>query len=192
MRFNDLLHLVAFPWKAHGTPPAPGFVTATKMPESRALSKFSDPFSRYIPLSVSGGGAVVIIVLVVVVLMLTVFNQPSDEELLVKALSGDQEASKKLGERYFTPVPTPTEVPPLSLLVTEFGLGDYTAPNLEAKVGAEVLASFFLLIGEGRVQEALTFAENPNDPGLLAIIEGFPDTPIDHILIPKRTICASE
>ena len=51
MRFNDLLHLVAFPWKAHGTPPAPGFVTATKMPESRALSKFSDHFSRYIPLS---------------------------------------------------------------------------------------------------------------------------------------------
>ena len=42
MRFNDLLHLVAFPWKAHGTPPASGFVTATKMPESRALSKFSD------------------------------------------------------------------------------------------------------------------------------------------------------
>ena len=51
MRFNDLLHLVAFPWKAHGKPPAPGFVTATKMPESRALSKFSDHFSRYIPLS---------------------------------------------------------------------------------------------------------------------------------------------
>ena len=51
MRFNDLLHLVAFPGKAHGTPPAPGSVTATKMPESRALSKFSDHFSRYIPLS---------------------------------------------------------------------------------------------------------------------------------------------
>ena len=51
MCFNDLLHLVAFPWKAHGTPPAPGFVTATKMPESRALSKFSDHFSHYIPLS---------------------------------------------------------------------------------------------------------------------------------------------
>ena len=51
MRFNDLLHPVAFPWKAHGTPSAPGFVTATKMPESRALSKFSDHFSRYIPLS---------------------------------------------------------------------------------------------------------------------------------------------
>ena len=53
MRFNDLLHLVAFPCKAHGKPPAPGFVTATKMPESCALSKFSDHFSRYIPLSVS-------------------------------------------------------------------------------------------------------------------------------------------
>ena len=51
MRFNDLLHLVAFPCKAHGKPPAPGFVTATKMPESCALSKFSDHFSRYIPLS---------------------------------------------------------------------------------------------------------------------------------------------
>ena len=51
MRFNDLLHLIAFPGKAHGTPPAPGFVTATKMPEPRALSKFSDHFSRYIPLS---------------------------------------------------------------------------------------------------------------------------------------------
>ena len=54
MRFNDLLHLIAFPWKAHGTPPAPGFVTAAKMPESRALSKFSDHISPYIPLS--GGG----------------------------------------------------------------------------------------------------------------------------------------
>ena len=56
MRFNDLLHLVAFPWKAHGTPPTPGFVTATKMPESRALSKFSDHFSRYIPLSAPAEG----------------------------------------------------------------------------------------------------------------------------------------
>ena len=56
MRFNDLLHLIAFPWKAHGTPPASVFVTATKMPESRALSKFSDHFSRYIPLSARGRG----------------------------------------------------------------------------------------------------------------------------------------
>ena len=44
MRFNDLLHLVAFPWKAHGRPPAPSFVTAAKMPDSRALSKSSDQF----------------------------------------------------------------------------------------------------------------------------------------------------
>ena len=51
MRLNDLLHLIAFSGKAHGTPPAPGFVTAAKMPEPRALSKFSDHFSRYIPLS---------------------------------------------------------------------------------------------------------------------------------------------
>ena len=42
MRFNDLLHLVAFPGKAHGKPPASGFVIATKMPDSRALSKPSD------------------------------------------------------------------------------------------------------------------------------------------------------
>ena len=55
MRFNDLLHLVAFPWKAHGTPPASGFVTAAKMPESRAFSKLSDHFSRYIPLSALQG-----------------------------------------------------------------------------------------------------------------------------------------
>ena len=51
MRFNDLLHLVAFPWKAHGTPPTSGLVAITKMPESRAFSKFSDHFSPYIPLS---------------------------------------------------------------------------------------------------------------------------------------------
>ena len=51
MRFNDLLHLVAFPGRAHGTPPTPGFVTATKMPESRAFSKCSAHFSPYIPLS---------------------------------------------------------------------------------------------------------------------------------------------
>ena len=44
MRFNDLLHLVAFPWKAHGRPPASGFVIATKMLDSRALSKLSDQF----------------------------------------------------------------------------------------------------------------------------------------------------
>ena len=42
MRFNHLLHLVAFPWKAHGRPPASGFVIVTKMPDSRALSKPSD------------------------------------------------------------------------------------------------------------------------------------------------------
>ena len=53
MRFNDLLHLVAFFGKAHGRLPAPGFVTAAKMPDSRALSKFSDHFSPYIPLSES-------------------------------------------------------------------------------------------------------------------------------------------
>ena len=44
MRFNDLLHLAAFPGKAHGRPPASGFVATNKMPESRALSKFSDQF----------------------------------------------------------------------------------------------------------------------------------------------------
>ena len=44
MRFNDLLHLIAFPGKAHGRPPASGFVIATKMPDSRALSKLSDQF----------------------------------------------------------------------------------------------------------------------------------------------------
>ena len=43
MRFNDLLHLIAFPWKAHGRPPASGFVIAAKMPDSRALSKFFSP-----------------------------------------------------------------------------------------------------------------------------------------------------
>ena len=44
MRFNDLLHLIAFPWKAHGRPPASGFVITAKMPDSRALSKSSDQF----------------------------------------------------------------------------------------------------------------------------------------------------
>ena len=33
-----------FPGKAHGRPPTSGFVTATKMPDSRALSKLSDQF----------------------------------------------------------------------------------------------------------------------------------------------------
>ena len=52
MRFNDLLHLVAFPWKAHGRPPASGFVIATKMPDSRPLSKPSDQFqSIHTPVS---------------------------------------------------------------------------------------------------------------------------------------------
>ena len=60
MRFNDLLHLVAFPWKAHGTPPTSGLVAITKMPESRAFSKFSDHFSPYIPLSGGTGGVLVI------------------------------------------------------------------------------------------------------------------------------------
>ena len=44
MRFNDLLHLAAFPGKAHGRPPASGFVIAAKMPDSCALSKSSDQF----------------------------------------------------------------------------------------------------------------------------------------------------
>ena len=52
MRFNHLLHLIAFPGKAHGTPPASGFVIAAKMPDSRALSKFSDQFhSIHTPVS---------------------------------------------------------------------------------------------------------------------------------------------
>ena len=51
MRSNHLLNLISFFGKAHGTPPASGFVTAAKMPVSRALSKFSDKLSRYIPLS---------------------------------------------------------------------------------------------------------------------------------------------
>ena len=44
MRFNDLLHLVAFPWKAHGTPPTSGFVTAAKMPESPCVFQVFRPF----------------------------------------------------------------------------------------------------------------------------------------------------
>ena len=57
MRFNDLLHLVAFPWKAHGTPPTSGLVAITKMPESHAFSKFSDHFKPlHTPVSPSVGG----------------------------------------------------------------------------------------------------------------------------------------
>ena len=56
MRFNDLLHLIAFPGKAHGRPPASGFVIATKMPDSCALSKFSDQFHPlHTPVSASAG-----------------------------------------------------------------------------------------------------------------------------------------
>ena len=57
MRFNHLLHLIAFPGKAQGTPPAFGFVK-TKMPDSPAPSqaKPTPNFSRYIPLSALGGG----------------------------------------------------------------------------------------------------------------------------------------
>ena len=56
MRFNDLLHLIAFLRKAHGRPPASGFVIATKMPDSRALSKLSDQFqSIHTPVSQTPG-----------------------------------------------------------------------------------------------------------------------------------------
>ena len=65
MRFNDLLHLIAFPGKAHGRPPASGFDT-TKMPESRAFSNSSEPVSaltypcqpppRLLPFPKRGGG----------------------------------------------------------------------------------------------------------------------------------------
>ena len=52
MRFNRLLHLIAFPGKAHGGPPASGLDT-TKMPDSPALSQATAKasFSRYLPLS---------------------------------------------------------------------------------------------------------------------------------------------
>ena len=57
MRFNNLLQLVAFPGKAHGRPPASGFVVATKMPDSRALSKSSDQFQPLpTPVRVTKGG----------------------------------------------------------------------------------------------------------------------------------------
>ena len=51
MRFNHLMNLIAFPGKAHGKPPASGFVATNKMPESRALSKFLAVLNSYIPLS---------------------------------------------------------------------------------------------------------------------------------------------
>ena len=56
MRFNRLLHLIAFPGKAHGRPPAFGFVK-TKMPDSPAPSQVTSTtdFSRYIPLSAGEG-----------------------------------------------------------------------------------------------------------------------------------------
>ena len=44
MLLNELLHLVAFPRKAHGKPPASGCVTAAKMPDSRAFSNSSGQF----------------------------------------------------------------------------------------------------------------------------------------------------
>ncbi len=61
MRSNHLLNLIGSFRKAHGTPPASGFVTATKMPVSRALSKFSQiNFTLYIPLSGRGEDSAVI------------------------------------------------------------------------------------------------------------------------------------
>ena len=52
MRFNRLLHLIAFSGKAHGGPPASGLDT-TKMPDSPALSQATAKasFSPYLPLS---------------------------------------------------------------------------------------------------------------------------------------------
>ena len=52
MRLNELLHLVAFPRKAHGKPPTSGYVTAAKMPDSRAFSNSSGQFhSIHTPVS---------------------------------------------------------------------------------------------------------------------------------------------
>ena len=62
MRVNHLLNLIAFPGKAHGTPPASGFVIATKMPDSPGPSQVTSTtnFSRYIPLSAGVGGVGVV------------------------------------------------------------------------------------------------------------------------------------
>ena len=44
MRLNELLHLAAFPRKAHGKPPASGYATAAKMPEPCGFSNSSGQF----------------------------------------------------------------------------------------------------------------------------------------------------
>ena len=57
MRFNRLLHLIAFSGKAHGGPPASG-CDINKMPDSPAPSqaKRAPDFSPYIPLSAGPQG----------------------------------------------------------------------------------------------------------------------------------------
>lgn len=123
---------------------------------------------------IAGFGAAAIVGLAVALLMTLVFSGPSDEQLLAKAMMGDQGAAAELQERYPQAV-TDEDIDAAFERSVEriygsagdvvkeiFTPGKFTTPNLNATDGPETVASFILLMAQDREKEALAFMANPN------------------------------
>lgn len=96
------------------------------------------------PLVLGGMGLVVIGLLIA---LLVVALRPSPADRLAMELD---KASQ----------PTPQ---PISAAEAKFTPGTYTVPNAKATDGAEVLASFYIFAAQGKIEEAMAFADNPRD-----------------------------
>lgn len=91
-------------------------------------------------------------------------NQPSEADLVVRAMAGDSEAAEILEARYAPEPISPKEA--------NFTPGRYKKANINATDGAEVVASYLLFSLQGEIEKAMSFVEDPNDSNLLHIARG--------------------
>lgn len=117
--------------------------------------------------------------LVVAVLMLTVFSRPSEADLRARAFAGDREASAELSKLHMergaaileakekaNEIEAKKRASKLGRLLREanFTPGTYTKANPKATDGAKRVASFYLLVFDGKIAEARALLQNPTAP----------------------------
>ena len=112
--------------------------------------------------AVIAGVAVALVIVGVIAGFLIAKSQPSDADLAVRAMAGDQEASAKIRAKN----EEATVKEQLRLLkAINYTPGVYTKANPKATDGADVIASSVLLLAQGRDEELLGLLAEPEHPG---------------------------
>lgn len=97
-------------------------------------------------------------------------SKTSDADLLARAMTGDQEASRQLEERVSLSL---EETRYQAYSEAGFTPGTYGEPRIGSRDGGEIVASVFLLLTQGKIEEAMAASNNSSSEELRENAESF-------------------